>query len=198
MRIRKREASLLKTEIVKAKWKTNVEPPENAYPDKEIVTSTYESNVTGNSEIESKLLLFLIELTGTMNADHFSQLLQRLKPTLGSIPFLKFYWFMKKEKAATWATIQGETNLCNSSLKISCKKAIDRGLLAQTGKQPLRGLKGGPRPTIYYLTNLRDPEKAIQRAALRHVHTSKGFDEADRLSRLLLDQLQAKPVANLR
>jgi hypothetical protein len=198
VRIRKREASLLETEIANEKWKTNIESSENVYPDKERVTSTYESNVTVNLEIESKLLLLLIELTGTMNADHFNQLLQRLKPTLGSLPFLKFYWFMDKEKAATWATIQRKTNLCNSSIKNCINKAMERGIIEKTGKQRLKGLKGGPRPTIVYLKDLPDPAKEIRRAAIKHVHTSQGFDEVYRLTRLLLEQLKAKPVPNLR
>ena len=198
MRIRKREASLLETELIKEERRTNKETPENAGPEQDRVTSTFESNATGNPEIESTLLLFFIELTGTMNVEQFNQLLQRLKPTLGSLPFLKFYWFMDKEKAATWATIQRKTNLCNSSIKNCINKAMERGIIEKTGKQRLKGLKGGPRPTIVYLKDLPDPAKEIRRAAIKHVHTSQGFDEVYRLTRLLLEQLKAKPVPNLR
>ena len=56
----------------------------------------------------------------------------------------------------------------------------------------------GPHPTIYYITNLPVPKKAIQEAAIKHVHTSQGYNEIYRLTQILLEQLKAKPVPELR
>ena len=68
---------------------------ENIEMDKHRVTSTFKSSILSYTEIESQLLLHFIKLTETLNVEQLNQLLQKLKTTLGSAPFLKIYWFMK-------------------------------------------------------------------------------------------------------